>query len=179
MKYRVRHTQWAAFGAILFCLMAFQPNEATVHWLTFEEAVEKSKTEPRMIFVDVYTDWCGYCKKMDRETFDQANVATLLNEKFYPVKLNAEQRADIEFDGHTFKYVEKGSRGYHELAASLLSKRMSYPTVVFLTEDFEILQAIPGYRKADEFYMMASFIGEGHFRDTSWEAYVKSFQANN
>ena len=61
-----------------------------VKWLTFEEAVEKSKTEKRKIFIDVYTDWCGWCKVMDKNTFNDPEVAKLLNEKFYPVKFNAE-----------------------------------------------------------------------------------------
>ena len=77
--------------------------EGEVKWMTFEEAVEKSKTEKRKIFVDVYTDWCGWCKVMDKNTFNEAKIAKILNEEFYAVKLNAEQRADIVFNGNTFK----------------------------------------------------------------------------
>src|SRR5882757_10471977 len=70
-----------------------------VKWMTFQEAVEKSKTEKRKIFIDVYTDWCGWCKVMDKNTFPDLQIAKLLNEKFYPVKLDAEQTADINFRG--------------------------------------------------------------------------------
>jgi uncharacterized protein YyaL (SSP411 family) len=132
-----------------------------VNWLTFEQAVAKSKTEKRKIFIDVYTDWCGWCKVMDKETFSNPEVAKLLNEKYYPVKLDAEQKEDIVYDGHTFKFVPSGRNGYHQLAASLLSNQLSFPTVVFLNEDFKILQILPGYRKAPEFYKIAQEIEIG------------------
>lgn len=69
-----------------------------VKWMTFEQAVERTKTEKRKIFIDVYTDWCGWCKVMDKNTFADPAVAKLLNEKFYPVKFDAEQTADVVLD---------------------------------------------------------------------------------
>ena len=148
-----------------------------VKWYTFEEAVKESTVTRKKIFIDIYTDWCGWCKVMDRNTFTDSAVAKLLNEKFYPVKLNAEQREDIVFDGHTFKFVEGGRNGYHELAAALLNNKMSYPTVVFLAEDFKIIQPLPGYRKADEFHKIAKYIGDDHFRSTSWEEFQKTYKS--
>src|SRR5688572_3161861 len=121
-----------------------------VQWMTFEEAVTKSKTEKRKIFIDVYTDWCGWCKVMDKKTFSAPAVAKLLNEKFYAVKFNAEQREDVVFNGTTFKFIEYGGRGTHQLAAALLNNKLSYPTVVFLDEDFKMLLPLPGYREAPE-----------------------------
>ncbi len=41
----------------------------TVRWLSWEEAIELSKEDPRKIVIDVYTEWCGWCKKMDKTTF--------------------------------------------------------------------------------------------------------------
>src|SRR6478736_5236100 len=92
-----------------------------IKWMSFEEAIEKSKTEKRKIFIDVYTDWCGWCKVMDKKTFSEAKVAKILNEEFYPVKFNAEQRGNVVFNGTTFKFVASGNNGYHELAAALLN----------------------------------------------------------
>ncbi len=150
-------------------------SSSTVHWITFEEAVEKSKVTKRPIFIDVYTDWCGWCKVMDKNTFSDPAVAKLLNENFYPVKFNAEQREEIVFDNHTFKYVENGR--YHQLAAALLNNKLSYPTVVFLDEDFKMIQPLPGYKKAPEFYPIAQFIGEGHYKSVNWEEWQKSYKS--
>lgn len=170
-------------GALLALLLANSPvvnaqeEQAGVNWLTFEEAVERSKKEKRKIFIDVYTDWCGWCKVMDKKTFNKPEVARVLNEKYYPVKFNAEQREDVIFKGTTFKFIEYGNRGTHQLAAALLSNQLSYPSVVFLNEDFAILQIVKGYRQAPEFHKIAEFIGGDHYKTSKmedWEAGYKS-----
>ncbi|MBT8210292.1 MAG: thioredoxin domain-containing protein, partial [Eudoraea sp.] len=63
-----------------------------VQWLTWEEATNLATTEenPKKIFVDVYTDWCGWCKKMDKDTFQNAEVAAYMSKNFYMVKLDGE-----------------------------------------------------------------------------------------
>jgi len=154
----------------LLAISSFRlPNaESPVKWLTFEQSVEKSKIEKRKIFIDVYTDWCGWCKVMDKNTFSDPQVAKILNENFYPVKFNAEQREDVVYAGHTFKFVESGRSGYHQLAASLLNNQLSYPTVVFLDEEFRIIQPLQGYQKPEEFHKIVQFIGEDHFKKISW-----------
>jgi uncharacterized protein YyaL (SSP411 family) len=148
-----------------------QDEATTVNWLTFEEAVERSKTEKRKIFIDVYTDWCGWCKVMDKKTFQTAAVARLLNEKYYPVKFNAEQREDVVFRGTTFKFVEYGNRGTHQLAAALLNNQLSYPSVVFLNEDLSIVHIMKGYIQAPEFHKMAEFIGGDHYKSVKMDAW--------
>ena len=149
----------------------------TVKWLTFEDAVERSKTEKRKIFIDVYTDWCGWCKVMDKKTFNEPAVAKVLNEKYYPVKFNAEQREDVVFNGTTFKFIEYGGRGTHQLAAALLSNQLSYPSVVFLNEDFAIVHVMKGYRQAPEFHKMAEFIGGDHYKSVKMDQWEPRYQS--
>lgn len=145
--------------------------------MTLEEALQKSQTEKRPVFIDVYTDWCGWCKVMDKNTFSEPKVAKLLNEKFYPVKFNGEQKEDVVFHGTTYKFVAGGRNGYHELAAALLNNQLSYPTVVFLNEKFEMLQPLPGYRKPEEFHMIAQFIGEGHYKTIKWDEWQTKYKS--
>lgn len=151
--------------------------EGLVHWMTIEEAVKKSKTEKRPIFIDVYTDWCGWCKVMDKNTFNEVNVAKLLNEKFFPVKFNGEQKEDVVLNGTTYKFVASGRSGYHELAAALLNNKLSYPTVVFLDENFNMLQPLPGYRKPEEFHKIAQFIGEGYYKTVKWDDWQVKYKS--
>ena len=156
---------------------------STVKWMTFEEAVEKSKTEKRKIFIDVFTDWCGWCKVMDKNTFPDSEVAKLLNEKFYPVKLNAEQTNDIVFRGTTFKYVSQGGGGYHQLAAALLNGQLSYPNFVFLDEEFRIIivqpgaTSLPGYKKPEDFYPFLSFVSTGSYQHMKIAEYQKEYKS--
>ncbi len=162
----------------LLPLLGFSVSDkaSAVNWLSFDKAVESSVNEKRKIFIDVYTDWCGWCKRMDATTFSDPDVAEILQTKFYPVKLNAEQRESITFNNYTFKFIPRGAKGYHELASTLLSGKLSYPSVVFLNEKFEIIQVLPGYRKADEFLKIITFIGEDHYLTTSWEDFSKTYQ---
>lgn len=152
-------------------------SDSPVKWMSFEEAIEKSKTEKRRIFIDVYTDWCGWCKVMDKNTFSEPKVAKILNEQFYPVKFDAEQKEDVIFNGTTFKFVPSGNKGYHQLAAALLNNQLSYPTVVFLDEDFKMIQPLAGYQKAPEFHKIIQFIGEGHYKKTKWDEWQSIYKS--
>jgi thioredoxin-related protein len=150
-----------------------------VKWMTFEQAVEKNKIDKRKIFVDVYTDWCGWCKVMDKNTFADPVVAKLLNEKFYPVKFDAEQTADVLFNGTTFKFVPYGNKGTHQLAAALLNNQLSYPTVTFLEEDFSAVYPIPGYRKPEEFHPYLIFFSENQHKkgQNSYAEFMKTYKS--
>ncbi len=148
------------------------PVADTLKWYTWEEAAELNKTKPKKIFVDVYTDWCGWCKRMDKTTFVDSTVSAYLAANFYPVKLNAEQKADIEFNGQTFKYVETGGgRGVHTLAYSLLEGNMGYPCFVFLNEKYERIMISPGYKEPKDIMKELKFAKEEQYNKTTWEKY--------
>ena len=166
-----------AVGGLIITSMKPIPASETVKWMTFEQAIEKSKIEKRKIFIDVYTDWCGWCKVMDKNTFSEANVAKILNEEFYPVKFNAEQRENVVFQGTTFKFVASGNNGYHELAAALLNNKLSYPTVVFLDEEFRMIQPLSGYQEAKNFHPIIQFIGEDHYKTVTWKDWQAKYKS--
>jgi len=131
-----------------------------------------TEESPKKIFIDVYTDWCGWCKRMDAATFQKPEDAKYMNEHFYNVKFDAEQKEDITILGNTFKFVAQGRRGYHELAAALLNGKMSYPTVVFMNGKFEMLSPVPGYQEPVQFLKVATFFGDDIYRDKKWEEYT-------
>lgn len=154
--------------------MAFgQEEDLAVTWLSWEDAIEKAESDqaPKKIFVDVYTDWCGWCKKMDKDTFANEKVAAYMRDKFYMVKLDGEGKEDIDYNGRTFKYVPAGKRGYHELAGALLQNRFSYPTGVFLNEEQQLLSPVPGYQGPDKFLRVAKYFGDNIYETTPWEEY--------
>lgn len=150
-----------------------KPAVTELKWYTWDEAVALNKKEPRKIFVDVYTDWCGWCKKMDKSTFADPKVSEYLAKNFYPVKFNAEQKEDIVFNNNTFNYVDNGGRGYHMLAYSLLEGKMGYPCFVYLNEKFERIMISPGYKEPDAIMKELSFAAEEQYTKTSWEVWNK------
>ncbi len=160
------------FGLFTFILltMAFthptpapQELEKKVKWYSWEEAMELQKTEPRKLMVDIYTDWCHWCKVMDKKTFEKKEIADYLNTHFYPIKLDAEQKADILWAGNKFEYKKAGRRGVHTLAYSLLDGKMSYPSVVFLNEKMERIMISAGFKKAPDFKKELSYIVEEQY----------------
>ena len=147
-----------------------------INWMTIEEAYALSITEtnPKPVFIDVYTDWCGWCKRMDQTTFKDEKVVAYMNEHFYNVKFDAEQQEPINIMDHEFKFVANGRRGYNELAAALLNGKMSYPTVVFLNAKFEMITPVPGYQDATAFAPIAQFIGSKAYKNQSFEEFTAS-----
>jgi len=144
-----------------------------INWLSWEEALEKQRIENKKMIIDVYTDWCTWCKKMDNSTFKTPHIVQYVNKNYIAVKFNAEQKEDIIFNGHTFKFVQSGRRGVHTLAYSLTDGKMSYPTVVFLTEKLERVAVSPGYKDAKQFMKELKYTAEEHYKDTSWNDYVR------
>ena len=165
----------AAF--ILILLLSKISSAQEVKWYTIEQAIELNRKEPKKLVVDVYTDWCVWCKVMDKNTFGNAIIAEYLNKKYYPVKFNAEQKENITIGDNTYKFVAQGRRGYHELAAALLNNKMGYPSVVFLDEQIRIIQPFQGYIKARQFDEIIRFIGEEYYKTKTWNEFVDTYQS--
>lgn len=125
--------------------------EKQINWVSIEEAERLTKEVPKKIFVDVYTDWCGWCKRMDASTFSDEAVIDYVNEHYYAVKLNAESKESISLKGMDTNGIE--------LARSF--RVTGYPTIVFIDETFEQVLPVPGFRKADEFHnILKQFNGD-------------------
>ena len=167
-------------SCVFVVFLAFQINAQEVEWVTFEEAVVRAEKKPKKILIDIYTDWCGWCKKMDRDAYSNPTIAAYINENYYAVKFNAEQKESIEFAGHTFKFIAQGRRGVHELAAALTQNKLSYPTTVFMDEQFRIISPVPGYMDAKGMEPLLKFIGEDRFKDpsTSFAEYQKNHKSS-
>lgn len=151
--------------------------QSAVKWMSLEEAVERSKTEKRKIFIDIYTDWCGWCKVMEKETFQNPCIANYLNRNYYPVKFNAEQKKDIVFKGTVYSYVKTGNGGYHSLAAAIMRGKLSYPTSVFLDENLNLIQPLDGYLNIREFEKVMVYFAQDRYRTTPWPKYERTFES--
>jgi thioredoxin-related protein len=168
-----------AIGEPVLATDAIQPEavedlaEGELKWYSWEEAVAACEKEPRKIFVDVYTDWCGWCKVMDKKTFPIPEVKSYIEANFYPVKLDAEQKEDIIWNGNTFSWRPAGRNGINMLAYSLLEGKTSYPTIVYLNEKFERIMISPGYKTPEQFLPELKFAAEEHYTTQSWEEYKK------
>lgn len=160
-------------------LSSFKPSDNEVHWMSFDQAVKLCKDHPKKIFIDVYTQWCGWCKRMDASTYKDPDVVAYLNKNFYAVRLDAETKDTFHFKDHIFvnsKPTEKGS--LNELAYSLLDGKMMYPTTVYLDENVNRLNIVPGYIETAEFKTILRFFAEEKYKTMSYDDYKKSLSGD-
>ncbi len=151
-------------------------DEETIEWLSWEQAMDSLQVNKKKILVDVYTQWCGWCKKMDKTTFRDPEIVEYINKTYYAVKFDAEQKESIEFNGEEYKFVTgaKG-RGYHQLALALTKGRLSYPSFVFLNEDASVIQPIPGYKDPATFEVIMTYFGGNFHQRIPWQKYQESY----
>ncbi len=133
----------------------------TIKWYSFEEGLKKAKLEKKYMFVDFYTDWCMYCKKLDAETYSNEKVYNYINKKFIPIKVNAESQSKISFRGK--KLTEQ------ELA--VMFEVVSYPTMYFLEGEKEVIGQIPSFVDADQLYTIASFVATDSYKNKTLDEY--------
>lgn len=163
--------------SILGLVSASPEKTPAIEWMSWEEMVVAQEEEPRKVVVDIYTDWCGWCKKMDKEVFGHETITAIINEHFYAVKLDAEQKEDITFQDYTFKFVPNGRRGYHELAASLLDGKMSYPTIIYLDEGIQIITRVPGYQDVKSEEVILQYVAQEAYMTTEWATFQANYQS--
>lgn len=134
----------------LFSIVSFAQE---IKWMTMSEALEAQKKDPKPIFTDVYTDWCGPCKMLDKNTFHDASIVDLISKNYYAVKFNAEGNEVITFKGVTYtnpNYVvgKTGRNSVHEFSSFL--KVRGYPTMMIFDEKGEVSKEIVGYRTPEQ-----------------------------
>lgn len=147
-----------------------------IHWMTLDQVQEAMKKEPKKVYMDIYTDWCGWCKVMEKKTFSNTNVIRYMNQKFYAVRLNAEQKDSIRFLGKMYGFVPEYKA--NQLAVDILHGQMSYPTSVIFEENFLQPQPVPGYLDVSNMEMILKYLGENTYKTVPFPDYQQGFKAS-
>jgi thioredoxin-related protein len=153
------------YSYFLMIIALFSVQSIAYSQLNFNEALTKAKDENKKVIVDVYTDWCGWCKKMDAEAYKNSDVKKIIEENFVFVKLNAEGTNKVTYKGK--QYTEQ------DLAA--LFEVTGYPTTVFLEPDGKQIEYkydsmkmknLPGYFKTDEFKKILEYFKDNKYKES-------------
>jgi outer membrane protein OmpA-like peptidoglycan-associated protein len=148
-----------------------------INWHSFEEAVALNKKNPKKIFIDIYTDWCGWCKQLDKTTFSDTTIIHLMNKCFIAVKFNAERKDTIIFNNYTFVNPNPtGFRSPHQLASSLLKGSMSYPSMVFLDEKMQMITSVQGYMKPNDLEPILTYFAQDKYLKMSYDTFLLSYK---
>jgi thioredoxin-related protein len=132
-------------------------------WVSWDAGLQQARQQQRPVLVDVYTQWCGWCKRMDRDVYSREDVRDYLGEKFVTVKLDAEASEGAKYEG----------RAYTSRTLASQFRITSYPTTLFLKPNGEHLVSVPGYIAPEKFLLLLRYIRDGHFeRGVPWEDFA-------
>lgn len=151
-------------------------SDSKIHWMNLDEVQTAMKKEPRKVLIDVYTGWCGWCKRMDATTYESPEVIKYVNENFYAVKLDAERKDSVRFVGKMYGYDP--SYKVNMVAYDLLHGQLSYPSTVFMDQGFQLITNVPGYHNVPEWEMILKYLGQDKYKTVKWEEYQKDFKAS-
>jgi thioredoxin-related protein len=162
-----------AFSPLFFSAGKAPVTGEKMVWMTLKEAQEAMLKEKRPILIDLYTDWCGWCKVMDKKTYTNPRVIAYLQANFYAVKLNAETREAVNWNEKTYNY--NAANRTNDFALFLTYGRLSYPTTVIIPTDNSGPQPVPGYLEPKDLELVVRYFGDGKFGKQPFDAYQKAF----
>lgn len=148
----------------VFTLISVHAGDKTeIKWRKFDSGLAEAKKMNKKVFIDVYTDWCKWCKKLDAEVYSDQKVVDYINKYYIPVKMNGESNESVKFKDQSFT----------EATLSQAFGVSGFPTLIFLAANGDPIEKIGSYLPTDQFLQVAEFIGEDHYKKTKWDDFVK------
>ena len=180
---RLKIRYWLLFALVIIGILSFGfisgGDDKEIHWMSFDEAVALNQKHPKKVFIDVYTQWCGWCKKMDADTYTNPQIIDYINKNYYAVRLDAECADTFHFKDHKFYNVKPHTKGYtNELASSLLDGKLTYPTTVYMDENFGRLTFVQTYATAADLLPILRYFAENKYKTMKFEDFKKSITAS-
>lgn len=139
------------YTLLFFALFSTTVSAQEINWVSLDQALELQKKEPKKIMMDAYTNWCGPCKMLDKNTFHNPDVVAYVNKNYYAVKFNAEGNETVNYNGKNYSNpnydptLANRRNSPHELSRYL--RISAYPTIVFMDESGNVIAPIVGYQK--------------------------------
>lgn len=136
--------------------------ENNIKWNSFDSGITQAKKSGKKVLVDVYTDWCTWCKKMDANTYTDATIRKYLQDHFVLIKLNAESTDKISYGGK-------------KLSGADFSQAMGvtgFPSTLFLDSKGSPITMLPGYAEPNMFIHVLSFISEDQYKHKKFSDYL-------
>ncbi len=153
--------------------------QAQVNWKTIEQASQvERKSNNKMFFIDFSTSWCGWCKKMDRDTFSDPVVAAILNRYYIPVHFDAEGSSSFTWNGTKYANVQNSGQKAqtHPFTRAILGQKIGYPSFAIFNKAGGLTQILQGYHNAYDFSMILWYFCSGDNNRYTFDEYQTIFQ---
>jgi len=135
----------------------------SIQWRTFDAGFSEAKKSGKKILVDFFTDWCVWCKQLDKNVYGDPKISGYLSEHYITIKLNPEVKA-------TVTYMDTAYSADQFAAAFGVT---GYPTIIFFEPDGKPIDRLGGYVDADHFLPIIRYIGEDIFKKMTWKDFQK------
>jgi len=170
---------------LFFVLIQFQLYSQEINWMSLDEVREAQKTNPKNVLIDVYTNWCGPCKLMDRNTFSNTDIIRIINENYYAVKFNAEGNDTVTFMDKVFTNPNFDStktqkrNSSHQLTQFLGIN--AYPSTLFFDSNMNYLTPVKGYLNPKQIEIYLLLFKDNTYKNvksqSDFDNFVKNFKS--
>jgi thioredoxin-related protein len=170
---------------LIFFLSFFVNSSQEINWISFEKAIEAQKTLPKNIIMDVYTNWCGPCKLMEKNTFQNKFIADFINKNYYAVKFNGEGNDVINFMGRKFENIRYDeSRSQSRNSSHQFTQFLginAYPTTIFFDDKMNLITPIRGYLIPKQLEIYLELFKKDQYKliksQEDFDRFIKSFKS--
>ncbi|MCB4808215.1 thioredoxin fold domain-containing protein [Tamlana sp. 62-3] len=170
------------YTLIVILAFSFNCKAQDINWLSLNEALELQKTTPKKILMDVYTTWCGPCKMLDKNTFQNEDVSAYINEHYYAVKFNGEGNEELIYNEQTFGNAEydaskaNSRNSPHDFARYL--QISAYPTIVFFDETGNLITPLRGYQTPAQIEIYLKMFKNDHHKTITSQEEFNTYYEN-
>jgi thioredoxin-related protein len=156
-----------------------------INWMSLKDVAEAQKTNPKNVLIDVYTNWCGPCKLMDKNTFSNPDIIRIINKNYYAVKFNAEGNETVKFKNKVFTNPNFDSTKTQRRNSSHQFTRFlgvnAYPSTLFFDSDMNYLTPIKGYLNPKQIEIYLLLFKDDTYKDvksqSDFDNFIKNFKS--
>jgi thioredoxin-related protein len=144
-------------------------------WMMMNELKDKMKSDSKPILIDLYTNWCYWCKVMDKKTYTNSKVVSYINDHFYPVKLDAETKESIQWNNKAYNFNDNYK--VNDFTMYVTAGQPGFPTTVIFTDEQSEPVSIQGYLAPKEIEPILKYFGEGAYKKQSYTEFKTGFKS--